>query len=98
MSIHKRPFDYEPEEYFDCGIAGEHPVLFKAWIDDQREGPSHVSILCVLIYPTISNPKGQVWDITEEIKKYPERLRAYEDEIRAHFENAKEKDWERDAI
>lgn len=95
MSIPKRPFFFQPEEYFDFGLAGEHPVQFICWIGDETPGYKiPVTIHRVLVNPTFKDPKDQVWDITEEIKKYPGRLERYEDEAREAFLSARERDWE----
>ncbi len=97
MSIPKRPFFYRPAEFFDFGIAGEHPVEFIAWLDDCAPGEKiPVRIVAVFVKPTFKNPKDQEWNITEEIFKYPGRRERYEDEIRADYLSKREKDWEGD--
>lgn len=93
MSVPRRPFTYIPDEYFDFGFAGEHPVTFLAWVDDREPGIASVSIIKVWITPTFRCEGSNEWDITAKIKQYPERERRYEDEIRADFEKAKDKDY-----
>lgn len=98
MSMSKRPYSYLPDEYFDFGeLIGEQPVEFLAWIDDREPGPANVSILRVVVNPVFKSVDSPIWDITAQIKKYPERERKYEDEIRADFERAKENE-EREAM
>ncbi len=88
----KRPFVYEPTDFFDFGFAGEHPVVFQSWIDD-TVSPAKVDILSVVVRPTFGHSQTE-WLITKAVKQYPERERNYEDEIREAFENAKRKDWD----
>lgn len=92
--MHKHPYIYHPDEYFDFGLAGEHPVEIAAWIGESEPGYQiPVSILYIKVMPTIKNPSKQVWDITEVIRKIGLESR-YEDEVREHYLAARNKDWE----
>lgn len=93
MSTPKRPYFFQPDEFFNFGLAGEHPVTFLAWIDDSEHGkePS-VSILKVFVTPTFQSETKE-WDITNAIKIYPARQERYEEEIRKDFLKQKHKDY-----
>ncbi len=94
-SVPRRPFPYEPDESFDFGFAGEHPVQFLAWIDDSLT-PTQVDILRVTVRPTYAHSHTE-WDVTPAVKSCREREIRYQDEIREAFENAKRKDYEEGA-
>lgn len=95
MSIPRRPNYYIPDEFFDFGFAGEHPVTFTSWISEC--GPNEqepVKIVSVMVNWTFTDPCRQSTDITEQVMKY-HRVR-YEDEIRENFRRAKDADWNGD--
>lgn len=95
--IPKRPYFYTPDEYFEFGLAGEHPVEFTCWIGDEEPGYKlPVRIHRVVIKFTFKDPCRQEVDITERIRKDSYLMERYEDEIRADFLAKREKDWERE--
>ncbi len=95
MALPKRPFYFTPEDYFDFGFMGEHPVEFTCWIGDEIPGYKlPVRIHRVVVKLTFKNPKEQEVDFTEEFHKYAERVERYEDEVRADYLSKREKDWD----
>ncbi len=89
--MNRKIYSYQPDEFFDFGIAGEKPVTFLAWINPGENGQQE-SVDIWRAYA--SGPNGAEWDFTREIHKYPERRRNYEDEIRADYLKKQERDWE----
>lgn len=82
---------YEPDEYFDFGIAGELPVRFTARIEPAEYG----MLENVYIFRVIATrPDGSEWDITADINRFAGRRERYADEIRADYLKKRDKDWE----
>lgn len=95
MSIPKRPFFYTPEEYFDFGLAGEHPVEFTCWLGDETPGYKlPVRIHRVVVKFTFLDPSRQETDITELVRKNTHLMERYEDEVRESYLSKRNADWE----
>lgn len=93
--IPRRPYYYTPDEFFTFGLAGEHPVTFLAWIDD--DGPDYklsVRIISVIVNWRFQNPMRQVTDIVEEVNRL--HYEKYADEIRESYLAKRNADWEED--
>jgi hypothetical protein len=83
-----RPFTYCPDDYFDCGDLGEHPIKFIAWIEflDEQTRPN-IRITFASVSIKYEGAPSQTVDIFPRLKKDPEEMRKWEDEILRDWES-----------
>ncbi len=84
------PFTYTPEEYFDCGWLGEHPITFISWIDQEPGSRPRVNIASAIVEIFYGDIKQEV-DATAHIMANAFDRARWEEEILSAYENAKEK-------
>jgi hypothetical protein len=85
------PYTHNPDELFDLGEAGEHPITFSCWIYCEPDRKPQVRFMKAIVDVTYSGQRTQRLDVTPHILASPWTRERWEDEIIQAFENAREK-------
>lgn len=77
-------FKFIPEEYFDCGDLGEHPIQFHAWVREDSHGDGSTRVGVDILIATVLFNAGDhtvLIPATSRLRELPATLRKYEEEI-----------------
>lgn len=92
-------FTFCPDEFYDCGGLGEHPVTFTAWIDEDEIGSRTYKTVNITL-ATIEFRFGsqiQVLDITKKVKDSSYTREIWEEKIYASYCSIRQRKWEEGA-
>lgn len=95
----RKPYVYEPDECFDLGEGGEHPIQITALIDeDSRCGRTFrsVNIVCAIVTTDIPDADGKLatLNVTQKILSSPNSRERWEEEIYAAYKKPIEREWD----
>lgn len=85
------PFTYEPDELFDLGDIGEHPILFTTWIETEPDRRPIVKFMRAIVDLICKGESVGKLDVTRFIMQSPVARERWESEILSAYAKAKEK-------
>lgn len=93
-----KPYSYLPDELYDLGGAGEHPITLTAWIDTDTEfgrERKSVNIVSAVVKVTYGDLVQEL-DITRAVLGSPYSRELWEDEIWNSYKASLERSWDLD--
>jgi|SRR6185437_11002609 len=96
--IERKPYFFQPDDYYDCGELGEHPVQFTAWVRylDAETRPL-VTITAAQILATFGR-HAQLIDLLPKLQADAGEMLKWQLAITRDYLKAREREDERECV